>query len=146
MFKNHLKTALTGLFICLSLSIDAQKIATLEVTLDKPAGGLEIPVQVSLDEVTLLPDSVISLSEVKGSSRTQVSFQIEAGNPRILHWVVIPSGTKPGEKHVYEVYKSPLKQKMLAETIMQDGELTIHKGDKNLLRYVYKTVYPPKGV
>ncbi|MGE5419232.1 MAG: PmoA family protein [Chloroflexota bacterium] len=146
MFANHIKPACAGFFLCLTIAVNAQKIATLEVTLDKPAGGLEIPVRISLDEATLLPDSVISLTEVKGSSRVPVSFQIEAGNPRMLHWIVIPSGNKPGEMHVFEIVRSGVKQQPLAETTMKDGELTIHKGNRNLLRYVYKTVYPPKGV
>lgn len=125
---------------------NAQKIATLEVALDKAAAGLEIPVKVSLDEITLLPDSIISLVEVRGTARTPVPFQIEAGNPRILHWVVVPSAGKAGVKQIYELVKAEVSQPPLAQASAKDGELTLHKGASNLIRYVYKTVYPPAGV
>lgn len=134
------------LFLLIPFIAQSQKIATLEVILDKTASGLEIPVRVSLDEITLLPDSAILLSEVKGSSKIPVQFQVEAGNPRILHWVVIPTAGKPGEKHIYEVAKGKSEPLLLAELLMKDGELTMHKGSNNLLRYVYRTVYPPQGV
>lgn len=140
------KTFFGILCVLFSIVAQSQKIATLEIILDQAASGFEIPVRVSLDEITLLPDSAILLSEVKGSSRTPVRFQVEAGNPRILHWAVIPSTGKPGEKHTYEVSRGQAKQQLLAEVQLKEGELTMHKGNNNLLRYVYRTVYPPQGV
>lgn len=137
---------ITGFFTIFAATGTAQKISNLEVILDKSTEGLEIPVSVSLDDITLLPDSVISLTEVNGASRNPVAFQVEAGNPRILHWIVIPYGNKPGEKHTYEVVKKTVRQKSLAEALTDNGELTISRDKKNLIRYVYKTVYPPKGV
>ena len=140
------KTACIILFTWICFSGNAQKIATLEVVLDKDATGMEIPVRTSLDAITYLPDSIISLYEITRSGRNAVPFQIEAGFPRMLHWVVFPSGNKPGEKHTYELVQGEAKQMLLAETTINDGALTIHKGDKNLLSYVFKTVYPPKGI
>lgn len=140
------KTVVGILCTLIFISAQSQKIATLEVILDKTASGLEIPVRVPLDEITMLPDSAILLSEVKGSSKTPVRFQVEAGNPRILHWVVIPATGNPGEKHVYELAQGKAEQQLLAEVELKDGELTMYKGSNNLLRYVYKTVYPPQGV
>lgn len=140
------KNLLVILFILIFISAESQKIATLEVILDSPASGLEIPCKVSLDELTLLPDSVLILREIKGSTKSLVRFQIEAGNPRILNWILIPSAGKTGEKHTYELSRGNAKQELLSEVQLKDGELTIHKGDNNLLRYVFRTVYPPKGI
>lgn len=139
------KTALLLLFISIVSIARSQKIATLEVTLDKPSSGLEIPVSMSLDEVTMLPDSVLTLSEVTRTGKVPVAFQIEAGYPRKLTWMVL-SGEKPGEKHVYELAKGKADHKSYAEATVKDGSVILHKGSKNMLEYVFKTVYPPKGI
>ncbi len=139
------KTVLSIVCVLFFFTAHPQKIARLEVILDKASSELEIPVSTSLDDITLLPDSLFVLSEVKGSSVTPVQFQVEAGNPRILHWMVIPETGKPGEKHIYELTMGKAKQQLLAGVKMKDGELTLHKGSNNLLRYVYRTVYPPQG-
>jgi hypothetical protein len=128
------------------LTAYSQKIATLEVVLDKPSAGLEIPVCTDLDAITYLPDSVITLSEVTKSGRNSIPFQIEAGSPRKIHWVVIPSGGKPGEKHTYELAQGKIQQKIIAEATFKDGAIVLHKGSQNLLSYIFRTVYPPKGV
>ena len=139
------KTGLAVLFITASLVVYSQKIATLEVALDKAAFGLEIPVCLSLDDVTYLSDTLLSLYEVTRTGKSEVPFQVEAGYPRKLHWVVL-SGNKSGEKHIFELEQGKSVQPLLAETSVSDGALTIHKGTNNLLQYVFKTVYPPKGI
>jgi hypothetical protein len=99
----------------------------------------------SLDDVTLLPDSVISLSEVTRSGKSAVPFQIEAGYPRKLSWIVA-AGNNAGEKHTYELSKGKAAQVKFAEATIKDGTVILHKGSNNLLEYVFKTVYPPKGI
>lgn len=145
--SKHIRIA--GFLFCFILAqpaANAQKIANLEVVLDKPGSGIEIPVSVSLDEITYLPDSVITLYEVKKSGRTAVPFQIEAGSPRRLHWLVEPAGSKAGEKHTYELSRGKATQKVTAQATVRDGALLLHKDDQNLLQYVFKTVYPPQGI
>lgn len=139
------KTGFAVLFSIASIGVYSQKIATLEVALEKAAFGLEIPVSIALDDATYLSDTLLSLYEVTQTGRSKVSFQVEAGYPRKLHWVVL-SGNEPGEKHVFELAHGKSDQALLAETSISDGALTIHKGSNNLLQYVFKTVYPPKGV
>ncbi|HLN20648.1 MAG TPA: PmoA family protein [Bacteroidales bacterium] len=124
----------------------AQKIATLMVSLEKSSAGMEIPVKMNLDEVTLLPDSSLVLTEISGKIKTEIPFQVEAGNPRILNWIVTPSKGNPGEKHIYELSQGKSLNRKLAQATVKDGILTLHKGSNNLLSYVFKTVYPPAGV
>jgi hypothetical protein len=145
MLRTVYKTIFVILFVSLSVAGYSQKIATLEVVLDKPASGLEIPVSMPLDDVTLAPDSLISLFEITKSGKAAVPFQIEAGYPRKLSWIVA-GGEKAGEKHVYELTKGRADQKIFAEATVKDGSVTLHKGSNNLLEYVFKTVYPPKGI
>ena len=80
--KKNLLFLLFALFIIVNTTY-AQSIATLEV---KPPhyNGLEIPVQVNLDAITFLPDSVLQLVEIKGKSKIPVAYQIEHNEQRIF--------------------------------------------------------------
>ncbi len=143
--SNLIRLAAASVFSFLSLAGFPQKIATLEVDLPEPAFGLEIPVSINLDEVTYVTDSLLALFEVKGSTRTPVSFQIEQGDQRRLHWLV-ETGSVAGEKHTFELVQGKVKQAEVIKATVNDGTLTIHNGDQNLLRYYFKTLYPPEGV
>jgi hypothetical protein len=136
-------------FVILSLiSLDnySQKVASLEVNLSKPAYGLNIPVSINLDEVTYLSDTLLVLYEVKDRVKTAIPFQIEPGDPRKLIWMVATGTGNTGEKHLYELLKGKPNQNEAIKASENDGALTIHSGDKNLLQYYFRIVYPPKGV
>ncbi len=123
-----------------------QKIATLEVDLTSPTNGLHVPAKIDLDAITFLSDTVLSLVEVQGTKRTPVPFQIETMQSRRLHWMVDSDNDKI-KKRVYELIKDkPGKNSNLIEARMKDGALLIHTGNKNLLQYNFKTVYPPQGI
>jgi hypothetical protein len=133
-------------FFCSFSIANAQKIATLEIDLKKENQGLAMPVSVQLDKITFLPDSMISLVEVKGANRIPVPYQLENRGQRILYWLVTPE-TGKSAKRVFELIKAaPEKMGSPMKTVTKDGALTIVANDKNLLRYNYKTRYPPKGV
>jgi hypothetical protein len=133
--------------LCLiSLENSAQKIASLEVNLTKAAYGLNIPVSIDLDALTYLSDSLLVLYEVKDRIKTEIPFQIEPGDPRRLTWMVATGTVSKGEKHLYELVQSRPNQNEAIEASVNDGALIIHAGDKNLLQYYFRTVYPPKGI
>lgn len=122
--------------------VQAQKIATLEVELPNP-GGLSTVAQTNLDAITYLADSVLSLVEIEGNKKTPVSYQIENEGSRMLYWTV-SSGKA---KRIFELSKvSKPKNPDHITTKAEDGMLTIQSGNKNLLRYYFKTLYPPAGV
>ncbi len=126
------------------LIIHAQTVATLEVKFNSLQNHLSVPVETNLDAITFLPDSVLELVEIKGKSKTPVASQIEITGHRILHWLIQPSGSK---EYVFELRKhEPQKTNPELKITSKDGALTISDRDKNLLRYNYKTVYPPEGV
>ncbi|MDP3002599.1 MAG: PmoA family protein [Bacteroidales bacterium] len=139
------KLSLLALFCLVAISSYSQKIATLEVELTKATFGLDIPVSINLDDVTYVSDSVLNLLEVKGDKKTPVPFQIEQGDPRKLYWIVKTEAGSTG-KQLFELVKGKAPQSPEVMAIVNDGALTIHKGDQNLLQYYFKTVYPPKGV
>ncbi len=132
--------------LCLLASVSySQKIASFEVEFSKSTYGLDIPVSVCLDEITYISDTLLNLYEVKGNNREVVPFQVEQGDPRRLHWIVTTSsGT--GEKYLFELVQEKAIHSEGVKASVNDGALTIHKGDQNLLQYYFKTVYPPEGV
>jgi hypothetical protein len=132
-------------FSLISLSTYSQQIASLEVNLKEAAFGLNLPVSINLDEITYLSDTLLVLYEIKDYGKKAITFQIEPGNPRKLTWNVT-TGTGRGEKHVYELVQGKTKQSVAIKASVNDGALVIHSGDKNLLQYYFKTVYPPKGI
>lgn len=125
--------------------IHAQVIATLEVNLKNiHHSDLSMPVKVDLDAITLLPDSVLQLAEITGKIKTMVAYQVETTDRRMLNWMIFPS-TKT--KRIFQIIKgSPIKNTDHIKAVADNGFMTISNGNTNLLRYNYKTIYPPKGV
>ena len=128
------------LFLCpvLSTTSIAQKIATLEVELTKPAQGLYIPVSIELDDVTLLSENELNLSEVRDNEKIRIPIQIRDGENRTLYWLV-KNENNTRDKLVYELAKGEgLENQNLIQAKTENGILTIHSGDKNLLGYYYE--------
>ncbi len=139
------RIVLTSFAILCASALFSQKIASFEVSFSKGTTGLDIPVSIDLDQVTYLADSLLSLFEIKGTTKTAVPFQVEQGNPRKLHWIVA-TGINTVEKHVFELHNGKAEIRELIKAEARDGALVIHKGDNNFLQYYFKTVYPPAGV
>jgi len=133
------------LLVSIQLIGAAQKIAGFEVDLSKQTNGLDEPASINLDNVSFVPDSLLSLVEVTGSKRIPVPFQISQEKHRTLYWMIHP-GNNENKKRVFELVKAvPQKFKQINATI-KDGSLTIEADNKNLLRYWYTTVNPPAGI
>lgn len=131
---------------CFLTSANAQKLATIEVNAPKQSGGADATVRVNLDEITFLPDSVISLFEITGGKRVAIDYQIENRGNRNIYWVMSQTERHP-PKRIFELSKAvPAKPQTQMNALAHDGALTIRAGSKNLLRYNYKTIYPPVGV
>ena len=124
----------------------AQLIATLEVKFNNEKNELTIPVHVDLDAITLFPDSILQLVEVRGTSRSPIAYQVETNGQRNLYWLIEP-GINTNKKRVYELVKGRPNENSTHITASKDnGFLTISNNNKNLLRYNYKTIYPPQGI
>jgi Family of unknown function (DUF6807) len=132
---------LSFIIVCVS-EINAQKIATFDIELVKPAYGLDIPVTINLDKITNLPGANLCLNKITKGKTIPVPFQIEVKNERILTWII-----KNGEKnYTFElVHGKPAEGEPITSEV-KDGNLIIHTKNKNLISYYFKTVYPPKGI
>ena len=139
-------TVVLFMLVLTAFDIKAQLIATLEVKFKNEKTDLTIPVHINLDAITLLPDSILQLVEVKGKSRSPIAYQVETNGHRELYWLIEP-GLNTGKQRVYELIKGvPYEYSSHITASKDSGYLTIRNNNKNLLRYNYKTVYPPKGV
>lgn len=133
-------------FVAISLitcSISAQRIATLQVT-TKGTEKFEIPMQTNLDAITFLHDSTLQFNEITGGKKVAVPFQIEAAGARVLHWALLPSKNKIRTFEI--VHGSAQPAHLIMKAKLNDGELVLTDGKRDLVQYNYKTVYPPAGV
>ena len=140
-----LKTILAVTLLLASAWGYSQKIATLEVILPKNSSEVYIPLNVNLDDITYLSDSLLTLCEIRKGSRFPVAFQVEQGNPRRLHWIAEAVNVTSG-RLVYELVNGKPGQMTEVEATSDDGTLVIHNGEQNLLQYYFKTLYPPPGI
>ncbi len=128
-----------------SFYTSAQHIATLEVKLPQDGSGLAIPMQVNLDAITMLPDSLLQLVNISSKKRVPVDYQIDNNGHRSLYWIVEPQ--QGNVKYIFELIKAaPLQKASTIKAVNANGYLTINSRNKNVLRYNHKTIYPPAGV
>jgi hypothetical protein len=131
----------------ISSPLQAQKIATLEVDLMHPTGGLIVPAKIDLNSITKVKPEMLSLLQVREGKTIPVAFQVinEEGS-RFLHWIVEPLNDTEN-KLIYQLIKgkAPAAPVMM-KAVTENGALTIQSDGKNLLRYQYTRLEPPAGV
>ncbi|RZK23613.1 MAG: hypothetical protein EOO56_04470 [Hymenobacter sp.] len=123
-----------------------QRVVTLTVALPHPTGGLAVPVSANLDALTLLPDSVLQLVEIRGKTPVVVPVQITHGAERTLCWQAAPSAVPT--RRTYELRQVAAARPAPATLRVADeqGALVLRAGRRELLRYHYRPVYPPAGI
>jgi hypothetical protein len=82
--------------------------------------------------------------EVVGGTTRKVPFQIRQDGSRMLYWSIAHSGA--ANKRTYQLVKGGPGVGSAMTIKNDDGALTIQSGNKNLLRYYFRTVYPPAGI
>lgn len=132
-------------FLLSPLLLQAQRIATLDVTIPAAQQGMMIPMKQNLDAITPLPDSALQLFEIGSGGRKELPFQISYEGTRMLHWL-IPAQAATMRK-TFELVKG--KQSRFPAAMKMEranGALTISSGGRNFLQYHFATVYPPPGI
>ncbi len=137
---------LSLLFSCCMITAQAQVVARIVVETGqfKREGT---PVSFALDDATSLPDTDITLMEVKDGRKMPVPFQVEQGYQRRIWWIL--SGVSaPGTQRVFELVKTaqPAAVTSLIQAKDQQGTLVLQEGSQSILQYNYATVYPPAGI
>ena len=144
LLRNNILTGLLALFS--PIFSYCQRIATLEVNMNRETASLDIPVHVNLDGITMLADSSLVLYEISGNKRTAVPFQVEQKGTRILYWMVHPSSNGKDKKTFELAAGKPAPFSSGVQTQTKDGHLIISSDNRPLIQYNYKTVYPPASV
>ena len=125
---------LAALLLFCSLCAFGQKLATFKVSV--PDAGTEY-YHVGAKLETNLPESSLALYD---ESSTSIPFQIQ---DQYMYW-----RAKAGRTTTYTLRKVDNKKKTAPRVtaVAKGGDIVIKADDKNLVNYVYKTVYPPAGV
>jgi hypothetical protein len=129
-----------------SLIAAAQPVAKFGIDLSTEANGISIPVTIDLSQFHIPPGTKFSLARIIDKKMgVSIPFQLDR-EKNSLSFIIVRD-KKSNEKILqYELSKQPAPAFPNIEAEDKDGSLTIHSGKTNLLRYVYKIVYPPAGI
>jgi hypothetical protein len=118
------------------------------ITVPVTASAFELPVRLSLDELTADPDSVLDLMEVVGTTRVKTPFQVENNYSRTLWWMLPADQNGSKKQRVFELSKKTTvpRSASTVKVSTETGALIVSSGNKNILQYNYKSWYPPAGV
>ena len=130
-------------FLISSIMSSAQTIKSFRVNLLKPTYGIDVPVTVSLKDVPTLAGKSLSLVQIEGNKKTPVAFQINE-KEKTISWLAKQNGEQ--KNITYQLIKATPKKFNDVTATEKDGALVIGTGNKNLLSYYHKTVYPPAGI
>jgi hypothetical protein len=105
-------------------------------------------VAVDLSQFKIAKETKFSLLQVINKKiGVLIPFQVD-NEKNTLSFIILRDKKNSENKLQYELVKESASK--TGETQIQaedkDGSLTIHSGKKDLLRYVYKKVYPPAGI
>jgi hypothetical protein len=127
-----------------SIISSAQMLSGFEVALPKETNGIDVPLTINLADLKMDPSASFSLEEVRENKKIPVPFQLNK-EENTLNFIVKQPGEQEKKRRYQLVKKAPGKfNEITADD--KEGMLTIRSGNKNLLRYYYKTVYPPAGI
>ena len=117
-----------------------------EITVD--AGDyqrVDTPVSLDLSGVPVaFPTDQLRLVEVRGSKRTDVPVQFEAGSPPRLWWI-LSGTTEPGDKRTYELLKGSTGSAPGISAKQSEKVLVLQKDGTKVLSYNHAIVPPPAG-
>ncbi len=134
------------LLLVLPVGAHSKIIANLRVELDKSTGGLAIPTQVVLDDITWLPAEQLQLLEMHDANHGHpVAIQVSGANPRILNWLIEPDA-EMGSIRKYRLIQIKAETAPPTVSATPDGTImTLHNGDRPLLSYHYAVKEAPEG-
>jgi hypothetical protein len=125
----------------------AQTFGRFEMNISDENPGIDVLAGIDLHQFTIPPETAIRLTmpSTGKKSLVVVPFQIDKDN-KTATFVLANEYRKSTRKLTFEIvsYKESDNPKM--KIVDKDGALTIHYRKKTLLRYYYKTVYPPHGI
>lgn len=140
-----------NLLFCLILFFYSSAMAQDQLNISVESGKfLRESTLVSMNISSFLTEKEdIQLYELINGKKTKVACQIElTEDSSVVYWR-LEGKTNPGTERMYVAEKIQ-KNQVLSSNKMKikndGGGICIMSGEKPLLNYIYKTVYPPEGV
>ncbi len=124
----------------------AQKIATFKVEPHRAATNFNLQFQADLTGVTHLPDSSLALFKKTETELIPVSFQLENGLSRKIHWTI--DAKESGQWNEFELHevKNKTETGNVLKATKSNKELTLSSNGTKLLTYHYGLKEAPEGV
>jgi hypothetical protein len=136
---------LTVLCLLITGSLSAQHLAKLEVEVEE-IPLFAFPVQVDIDPITHIADSLLSLVAITQDGEKHVPFQIDhTGKGRTLFWMIErggPEGVR--EYELRQENKGRLKAHLTAER--DEKAIVLRDSGKDLWQYNHAVAEVPEGV
>ncbi|HYM92892.1 MAG TPA: PmoA family protein, partial [Chitinophagaceae bacterium] len=136
---------LTAAIVGASVISSAQYIARFEVQLPVATNGLDVPASINLDDVTFQADSSFVLVELANGKQVPVPFQISENEHRTLYWLISTKNNQQKKREFQLMAGNPQFFSIVIAN-KSDSAITFQSENKNLMRFYYKTVYPPAGI
>jgi hypothetical protein len=131
-----------------SITSQSQTLARFSLDCSRDASHVDIPVTLNLADFHLPQGANFGLIQVIDKKTSErVPFQIDQ-QKNTISFVISRDSKDQRTKPEYELVKKlkPEAGKTVVKLVDSDGSLNIEAGQHPLLRYVYKTVYPPPGI
>lgn len=122
----------------------AQEIASLELLLPEQKLSSGLPVSTDLNAITYAADSLLDLVEWVNGEEVPVNYQIAYGEGRRLVWMVGPG--KTGRITYKLIQRKASSASPVITAKIKEGGILLSNADRPLLRYNYRTLFPPEGV
>lgn len=125
----------------------SQLIAKFEVDFSVEKTEISRPVTVDISKYVIGREAEMTLSSpaASGKKKEPVPFQLDKEKKTIT----FIAARAPGDQQKTVTYELSNRSQPASAHLRidnKDGALTISQNNTNLLRYVYKTVYPPAGI
>lgn len=126
----------------------SQEIVRFSVQLEDDE--IDVPVSISLDEFNINPDEgSLALYEITDNQEKEIDCQVESGYSPNL-WFVLNgySAKKSVREFVLKMEKQDTipSQNSIITLKKQHKDLVVQVGEQPILKYRFKTTYPPEGV
>src|SRR5688572_2390383 len=108
--------------------------------------GVYIPASVPLTSFNSSKNASFGFFEKRGDKQVPVPFQLVQNKGAVIHWLIAPLENHQSKRVFVLRRGAEIPPIPPVKATRKDGALTLEITNKNLLRYQYEMVYPPKGV
>jgi hypothetical protein len=134
--------------VCTATAYSQNILATFKLSLSATLEQTLAPQSIDLDKLTQVPDSMVSLVEIKDGKKVPIAAQIQKKEKRFLYWMVVSDKQKKSvhEYAIIEKLNASVTEPAGSNVTKANGSITLRTHGEPLLNYQYATSYPPPGI